>query len=124
MKLYHATFKDLLPLIKKNGLGNSPYKNWNDSDNKFVYLASDPYEAESYCEATEEENYYVDSDIIIFEIDTKAAFLKGCFLVILLVLLTALKGIYDRINPGTGTGKTGNNTGSYTCNFCIFILCS
>ena len=71
MKLYHATFKDLLPLIKKNGLGNSPYKNWNDSDNKFVYLASDPYEAESYCEATEEENDYVDSDIIIFEIDTK-----------------------------------------------------
>lgn len=73
MKLYHATYTDLLPMIEKNGLGNSPYKNWSDSQNKFVYLASDPDEAYSYAETFEDEDNvqdYQESEIVVFEIDS------------------------------------------------------
>lgn len=73
MKLYHATYSDLLPMIKKIGLGNSPYKNWSDSNNKFIYLASDPDEAYSYAETLEDEDNiqdYQNSDIIVLEIDS------------------------------------------------------
>ena len=73
MKLYHATYTDLLPMIENNGLGNSPYKNWSDSQNKFVYLASDPYEAYSYAETFEDEDNvqdYQESEIVVFEIDS------------------------------------------------------
>lgn len=78
-KLYHATFSKLLRKIKKCGyLGKSPYKLWSDSNNKYVYLASDPDEAYSYAETAlddcENERLYdmlEDDDIIILEIDTK-----------------------------------------------------
>ena len=78
-KLYHATFSKLLRKIKKCGyLGNSPYKLWSDSNNKYVYLATDPDEAYSYAETAlddcDNERLYdmlEDDDIVILEIDTK-----------------------------------------------------
>lgn len=79
MKLYHATFSKLLRKIKKVGyLGNSPYKLWSDSDNRYVYLASDPDEAYSYAETALDEidnerlyNMLEDDEIVILETDTK-----------------------------------------------------
>lgn len=78
-KLYHATFSKLLRKIKRCGyLGNSPYKLWSDSNNKYVYLATDPDEAYSYAETAlddcDNERLYdmlEDDDIVILEIDTK-----------------------------------------------------
>lgn len=79
MKLYHATFSKLLRKIKKVGyLGNSPYKLWSDSDNRYVYLASDPDEAYSYAETALDEidnerlyDMLEDDEIVVLEIDTK-----------------------------------------------------
>ena len=78
-KLYHATFSKLLRKIKRCGyLGNSPYKLWSDSNNKYVYLATDPDEAYSYAETAlddcDNERLYdmlEDDDIVILEIDSK-----------------------------------------------------
>lgn len=78
MKLYHATYSKLLRKIKKTGfLGNSPYKLWSDSNNRYVYLADDPDEAFSYAETAldeiENERLYdmlEDDDIVILEIDS------------------------------------------------------
>lgn len=78
-KLYYATFSKLLRKIKKCGyLGNSPYKSWSDSNNKYVYLSTDPDKAYSYAETTlddcNNERLYdmlEDDDIVILEIDTK-----------------------------------------------------
>lgn len=75
MKLYHATYKQFLPSIMLKGLGNTRRKMWEDSKRGVVYLASDPWEAESYAEESEwvddRENpdWYLDN-IIILEIDT------------------------------------------------------
>ena len=79
MKLYHATYSKLLKKIQKQGyLGNSPYKMWSDSDNRYVYLATDPDEAYSYAETAlddlEDEKLYnmlKDDEIIVLETDTK-----------------------------------------------------
>ena len=78
-KLYYATFSKLLRKIKKCGyLGNSPYKLWSDSNNKYVYLSTDPDKAYSYAETAlddcDNERLYdmlEDDDIVILEIDTK-----------------------------------------------------
>lgn len=77
-KLYYATFSKLLRKIKKCGyLGNSPYK-LSDSNNKYVYLSTDPDKAYSYAETAlddyDNERLYdmlKDDDIVILEIDTK-----------------------------------------------------
>lgn len=79
MKLYHATFSKLLRKIKKVGyLGNSPYKLWSDSNNKYVYLATDPDEAYSYAETALDDlengrlyDMLEDDDIVVLETDTK-----------------------------------------------------
>ena len=79
MKLYHATFSKLARKIKKAGyLGNSPYKMWSDSQNKYVYLAVSEDIAYSYAETCldelENERLYdmlEDDEIVIFEVDTK-----------------------------------------------------
>jgi RNA:NAD 2'-phosphotransferase (TPT1/KptA family) len=52
-KLYHATYKALLPKIRKSGLGNTKKTYWEDSKPGIVYLAADPDIAESYAEANE-----------------------------------------------------------------------
>jgi hypothetical protein len=74
-KLYHATYRQFLNSIKKKGLGNTKKKMWSDSKPGVVYLADDPWVAESYAEESE----YIDSvedpddyldNIIILEVDT------------------------------------------------------
>jgi len=73
-KLYHATYRQFLNSIKKKGLGNTKRKMWSDSKPGVVYLADDPWVAESYAEESE----YIDSvedpddyldNIIILEVD-------------------------------------------------------
>jgi hypothetical protein len=74
-KLYHATYRQFLNSIKKKGLGNTKKKMWSDSKPGVVYLADDPWVAESYAEESE----YIDSvedpddyldNIIILEVVT------------------------------------------------------
>tara|TARA_B100000287_G_scaffold55118_1_gene48381 strand:+ start:191 stop:577 length:387 start_codon:yes stop_codon:yes gene_type:complete len=52
--LYHATYKKLLPSIKEKGLDTRKVQlAWEDSEPGVVYLANDPYVAESYAETSE-----------------------------------------------------------------------
>lgn len=73
-KLYHATYKPFLESIQQNGLGNTNNKMWADSVKGVVYLADDPYVAESYAENSEwleekeDADKYLDN-IIILEIN-------------------------------------------------------
>lgn len=67
--LYHATYRPLLKQIKLHGLDpNIQKKNWDQSKN-VIYLATDPYIAESYAET----NDVVDEDwldqIVVLKID-------------------------------------------------------
>lgn len=72
-KLYHATYAQFLNSIKTNGLGNTKNKMWTDSKQAVVYLADDPWVAESYAEESEwiyeqeDPDAYLDN-IIILEI--------------------------------------------------------
>ena len=74
-KLYHATYKQFLESIKEKGLGNTKKKMWSDSKLGVVYLAADPWTAESYAEESEwldsvaTPDDYIDN-IIILEVDT------------------------------------------------------
>lgn len=74
-KLYHATYKQFLKSIQQDGLGNTKNKMWEDSKSGVVYLANDPWVAESYAETSEwvdeqeDPDIYLDN-IIILEIDT------------------------------------------------------
>lgn len=74
-KLYHATYTPFLDSIKSNGLGNTKNKMWTDSVNGVVYLANDPWVAESYAEESEwvyeqeDPDTYLDN-IVILEINT------------------------------------------------------
>lgn len=69
--LYHATYKPLLKKIKEKGLGTNDIKKaWEDSITGYVYLALDPYVAESYAEESEMVPEDWLDDIIILEIDT------------------------------------------------------
>jgi hypothetical protein len=74
-KLFHATYLQFLDSIKEKGLGNTKTKMWTDSKPGVVYLANDPWEAESYAEESEwlsdreDVEEYLDN-IIILEIDS------------------------------------------------------
>ena len=51
--LYHATYRPLLPKIKKRGLGASSKKNWEDSEKGVVYLESSSEAALAFAECSE-----------------------------------------------------------------------
>ena len=77
-KLYHATYKQFIKSIKKDGgLIGGKNKMWGDSKSYVVYLAKDRDVAESYMEDNDflndldddEYDDYVDN-IVVFEIDT------------------------------------------------------
>ena len=73
-KLYHATYKQFLKSIQQKGLGNTKRKMWSDSVRGVVYLADDPWVAESYAETSEFLEDREDADdfldnIIILEVD-------------------------------------------------------
>lgn len=67
--LYHATFRKNLDGIKKFGLKSIPEKNWEDCEDGYVYLANDPFVAESNCETVAdmlEDDALCEEDIIVF----------------------------------------------------------
>ena len=69
--LYHATYKPLLKKIKEIGLDTSSSKKaWNDSISGHVYLALDPYVAESYAEESEMVPESWLDNITILKVDT------------------------------------------------------
>jgi hypothetical protein len=69
--LYHATYKPLLKKIKEVGLDTSSSKKaWEDSIPGYVYLALDPYVAESYAEESEMVPESWLDNIIILKVDT------------------------------------------------------
>jgi hypothetical protein len=69
--LYHATYKPLLKKIKEKGLDTSDSKKaWDDSVPGYVYLALDPYVAESYAEESEMVPESWSDNIIILKVDT------------------------------------------------------
>ena len=79
--LYHATYKPLLKKIRKKGLDSSSSKRaWEDSVPGYVYLALDPYVAESYAEASEMVPESWLDKIIILKIDTNKIDKSNLFL--------------------------------------------
>jgi hypothetical protein len=69
--LYHATYKPLLKKIKEKGLDTSDSKKaWDDSISGYVYLALDPYVAESYAEESEMVPESWLDNIVILKVDT------------------------------------------------------
>lgn len=75
---YHATYKALLPEIKKKGLDTRKVDlAWEDSKAGVVYLANDLDVAASYAEIAEDipEEIY-DSGIIVLHIPSKGLDLK------------------------------------------------
>lgn len=71
--LYHATYRPLLRNIKKEGLVPGKRKNWdNDSQiyKNYVYLADDPYVAESHAESADLVKEEWTDDIVILQINT------------------------------------------------------
>ena len=69
--LYHATYKPLLKKIKERGLDTSDSKKaWDDSISGYVYLALDPYVAESYAEESEMVPESWLDNIVILKVDT------------------------------------------------------
>lgn len=69
--LYHATFSARLPSIREHGLGARQFKNWEISEDGKLYFATDPYVAESFCEAAEDvENDIYDSGIVVLQVDS------------------------------------------------------
>lgn len=75
--LYHATYKPLLKKIEKEGLGGkSSKRKWSDSKKGVVYLALDPYVAESYAESVDEDEVDMPEDwldkIVILKINTSS----------------------------------------------------
>lgn len=69
LKFYHATYKKLMPSIRKNGLGNTTRVNWEDSIPGVVYLATEPETAYSYAETCEDVPESWLDDIVVLEID-------------------------------------------------------
>ena len=69
---YHATFGSRMTSIRKTGLcgqTNKSKRNWEDSAPDLVYLALDPFVAESFAESSEDaSDRDIDSGIVIFEI--------------------------------------------------------
>ena len=69
---YHATYKPLLPSIKETGLSTGESMiSWEDSEPGVVYLANDPYVAESYAETSEMVDDEWLDEIIILKIASK-----------------------------------------------------
>ena len=69
-KLYHATYKALLPKIKEEGLGGVSSKpNWEDSKSGVTYWAISDDIAFSYAESSELVPEEWLDEIIIFECD-------------------------------------------------------
>lgn len=68
--LYHATYKPLIKKIMRNGLGGKTRKNYEDSVSGIVYLAYDPYQAESYAETSDMVPEDWLDNIIILQINT------------------------------------------------------
>lgn len=71
--LYHATYAELLPNIKKIGLNTTDTESfWSDSVKGIVYLANDPDVAEAYAEEGGDlDNDLYSDNIVIFKIDTR-----------------------------------------------------
>ena len=77
-KLYHATYKQFIESIKKDGdLIWGKHKMWGDSKSYVVYSAMDRDVVESYMEDNDFLNNMVDDEyddyvhnIVVFEIDT------------------------------------------------------
>lgn len=70
--LYHATYQALIKSIKQNGLNsNIAKKNWEDSKPGLIYLAIDPYVAESYAETNDNVDEHWLDNIVVFKIKTK-----------------------------------------------------
>ena len=81
--LYHATYKPLLKKIKETGLDTSSSKKaWDDSVSGYVYLALDPYVAESYAEESEMVPESWVDNIIILKIFQKQIFILKHLLLI------------------------------------------
>jgi hypothetical protein len=68
--LYHATYKPLIKKIMQNGLGGKTRKNYENSVSGIVYLAYDPYQAESYAETSDMVPESWLDNIIILQINT------------------------------------------------------
>lgn len=68
--LYHATYLPLMKNIRKLGLGTANIKNWEESQSKVVYLAKDPFVAESYAETSETVPEEWLDQIVILKINT------------------------------------------------------
>lgn len=63
--LYHATYASLLNSILKDGLKlPEGYSNWDMYAGEYIYLADDPYVAESYAECAD----HVPEDVFKCEI--------------------------------------------------------
>ena len=66
--LYHATYREYLDSIMAGGLGTSDFKNWSESKRGVVYLAEDPYVAESYATSAEEDEVpleFIDNVVVL-----------------------------------------------------------
>jgi hypothetical protein len=70
--LYHATYRPLLSLIQRHGLGGpgSEQKRWEDSVSGTVYLATNPDVAESYAETSETVPDEWLDEIVVLSINT------------------------------------------------------
>ena len=76
--LFHATYKPRLKSILSKGLiVDFKKKNWEDSED-LIYLADDPYVAESYAESSDMVNEDWLDQIVILEIDIN--YLEEAFL--------------------------------------------
>lgn len=68
--LYHATYRPLVGLIKKEGLGGpSSKQNWPDSKKGVTYWSIDPYVAASYAETAEDIDEAWLGQIVVFACD-------------------------------------------------------
>ena len=77
--LYHATFGHNLKSIKKLGLTPGKTKNWEDSKDNVVYLATDYDEAASYAECAELIDENMEDDIYVIFIKTSKLNIENLF---------------------------------------------
>jgi len=70
--LYHATYKQYLDSIKKNGLNSElSKKNWEDSKKGYIYLATSKDIAISYAESSNSVPEEWLDEIIVLKINLK-----------------------------------------------------
>jgi hypothetical protein len=79
--LYHATYEPYLPSIMRSGLGAEiPMKNWEDSEDGVVYLATESDVAVSYAETSDAvPEEYLDQ-IVVLAIDVEQLDLENIFI--------------------------------------------